>query len=157
MQDAPSSAEFRPIKDGEIQTVAEILQPFANQAILLWRNSEDILAHKDSFFVVTLNGAIAGCVAVHDYGNGLFELRSLAVEETFQGLGLGSFLVNGVIDTCKKRNAVTLFALTRKVVFFEKHGFVQESMDNFPEKVWKDCQLCSKRTCCDEKALAIRY
>lgn len=155
-ENTPSYA-FRHIRDGEYEAVAGILQHYASQEILLWRNAEDILAHKESFFVVADDTRIFGCVAIHDYGKGLFELRSLAVEQAWQSQGLGSFLVNGVIEYCKKREAKTLFALTRQVTFFERLGFIREPMANFPEKVWKDCQLCRKRDCCDETALAIRY
>ncbi len=148
---------IRKMQEGECHQIADILLFYANQAVLLWRTPEDILAHKDNFFVAQARDEIIGCVALQDYGDGLYELRSLAVKEGHGGLGLGSSLVRAVVQEAGKRRGRELFALTKKVDFFRKLGFGIEPKERFPQKVWKDCQLCNKRDHCDETAVAVRF
>ncbi len=148
---------FRKMNSDEAGAIAAILQHFATKAVLLWRTTEDILAHEHSFFVAESDGDVMGCVALHDYGNGLYELRSLAVREDCQGFGLGGFLVRELVAESQRIGATALFALTKKTDFFSKMGFVIEEIDQFPEKIWKDCQLCPKRDRCDETPVVIRF
>lgn len=149
--------KVRPMHGAESQAVAAILQYYASQEILLWRTPEDILEHKESFHVAVLSDEVVGCVALQDYGRGLYELRSLAVKKGCQGKGIGSELVRYLVDEARRINARELFALTGKVRFFQHLGFRLEQRDNFPQKVWRDCQNCRKRDCCDETAVAVQF
>ena len=76
------------MKKTEAEDVAEILLYYASRAVLLWRTAEDILKHQKNFYVALENDQIIGCVAIEDYYNGLYELRSLAVANHFNGKGV---------------------------------------------------------------------
>lgn len=135
--------------------VAALLQHYAAREILLWRTPEDILAHAQDFLVTEDDNGITGCVALHDYGSGLYEIRSLAVTPAQTGRGLGGALVGGCIDRARARGGNEVFALTRQVDFFVHLGFRQVDRERFPDKVWRDCRLCPHRDCCDETAVAL--
>ncbi len=147
----------RPLRESECGEVAAILQYYASREVLLWRTQADILAHAESFFVAEESGRLAGCVALQNYRGGLYELRSLAVREGAAGRGIGTALVQGVIAEARRRGARQLFALTTRTGFFRKNGFKPVNREQFPQKVWKDCQLCPRRDCCDEVAVTICF
>ncbi|MGY5865130.1 MAG: GNAT family N-acetyltransferase [Candidatus Thorarchaeota archaeon] len=61
-------------------------------------------------------------------------LRSLAVHPDFQGNGLGSRLVNSIIEVAKGRGINRLFLLTDTAEdFFKKKGFKTVSRDQVPD------------------------
>lgn len=61
-------------------------------------------------------------------------LRSLAVHPDFQGTGLGSQLVNRIIEVAKRKGITRLFLLTDTAEeYFKKKGFVNVSRDKVPE------------------------
>ena len=148
-----SEFKIRKMKSEEAEKVADILLYYASRAVLLWRRTEDILEHRENFFVAEQGQQIIGCVALEDYGNGLYELRSLAVHHDCQAKGIGSSLVKGIIDECHLRKAESLFALTKQKEFFFKLGFELTEREFFPQKVWNDCILCHKKHACDEEAV----
>ncbi len=139
----------------EVAAVAATLQYYASRAVLLWREPEEILAHLDSFLVAADQESVRGCVALQDFGNGLYEVRSLAVHHEYTGRGIGAALVQGSIAKARGQQAREVFALTKKVAFFQRFGFRLEAKERFPQKVWRDCQKCPKREHCDETAVAI--
>ena len=55
----------------------------------------------------------------------------------------------------ERRRVPTLFALTRKVAFFERFVFRVTERDMFPEKVWHDCSQCPLINNCDETAMVL--
>ncbi len=143
----------RPITAADCQTVSDIIGHFASQAILLWRTPDDVARHVDSFLLAELEGEPIGCVALQDYANGLFELRSLAVRQEYWGQGIGSILIDAACRLAIERNGHRIFALTKRSGLFVANGFHVTSKDDFPQKVWNDCKLCPKRDHCIEVAV----
>lgn len=82
-----------------------------------------IADHVGSALVARDNGTIIGCAAVEVYGAaGL--LRSVAVEESRRGTGLGRRLTAAVLDLARRRGVRTLYLLTTTADgFFPKFGF----------------------------------
>jgi amino-acid N-acetyltransferase len=61
-------------------------------------------------------------------------LRSLAVHPDFQGMGLGSRLVDSMIEKAKGMGFNQLFLLTDTAeIYFKKKGFVTVMRDKVPE------------------------
>jgi argininosuccinate lyase/amino-acid N-acetyltransferase len=46
-----------------------------------------------------------------------------------------------------------VLTLTRAAYLFEKLGFQEKAIEEFPLKVRRDCRPCPFRHCCDEVAL----
>ena len=148
--------KIRKMRHSEVEAVAEILLYYASRAVLLWRTPEDILAHSNNFFVAEGNDRIIGCVAIQDYGNGLYELRSLAVHHNLMTRGIGTELVKAIINECQARDGNSLFALTKQKDFFTRLNFELTEREFFPQKVWNDCMLCHKKDACDEEAVVYK-
>ena len=98
---------------------------------------------------------LVACVSLLYYSETLAEVRSLAVADKVKGQGWGSGIVKAIIAQARHKQVPTLFALTRAVPFFQKVGFTISSKELFPEKVWRDCQICPLLHNCDETAVVL--
>jgi amino-acid N-acetyltransferase len=66
-------------------------------------------------------------------------------------------LVNACLEEAKVLRIPTIFCLTYKPGFFEKHGFRQVDKMELPKKVWSECFRCPKFPDCDEVALVFSF
>lgn len=107
----------------------------------------------DTFVVAELDGVIVGCGSLCKLGKDLVEIRSLGMTEGYKGLGIGSKLVDKLIEQAKEQGLTKVMALTYAVDFFVKNGFSVVEKEIFPEKVWTDCVNCPKQHNCDEIAV----
>jgi amino-acid N-acetyltransferase len=137
----------------DIGDIQNLLAIYAAEMLLLPRTCEDIEAHLENFTIVEVDGRFSGCVALRDFGNNLYEVRSIAILPQFVNKRLGSALVNYVIAQLKQKPSFRLFALTYRSDFFLRLGFKLVNKDMFPEKIWSDCSVCPKKDNCDEEAV----
>lgn len=144
---------FRKALRKDVDDILELLRPFVEKQIVLPRNTDDIAANIDSFEVAEWNGYLIACGALQNFGGGLFEIRSLVVHPQFSGLGIGSELIDLMINHVKAMNGKKVFTLTLRPGLFLRFGFEKVDKNMFPEKVWKDCSQCDKKESCDEIAL----
>ena len=100
---------------------------------------DGIELHMEDFLIVRHPEAVAGpeflvgSVGLEIYGEAAL-LRSLAVHPDFQGTGLGTRLVNNIIEVAKGKDITHLFLLTDTAEdFFKKRGFVVVTRDKVPE------------------------
>ena len=110
----------------------------------------------DDWFVVDVDDQIVGCASLLSYTSELAEVRSLAIHDEVKGNGWGAAILQALISEARRRNIPTLFALTRAVPFFQRAGFVVSDMDHFPQKVWRDCDICPVREECDETPVVLQ-
>ncbi len=120
--------------------------------LLLPRTLADIYQHIRDFTVMRDRDRVVGCCALRIYWRDLAELRSLAVDPAYQGLGLGSRLVLACIGEATELGIKRLFTLSYSGGFFEKLGFQPIEKSRLPQKVWADCLKCAKLPTCDETA-----
>ena len=89
-------------------------------------------------------------------GDPLPTVRSLAVDQRFGRMGLGTALVSRLIDEAADRGLNRVMALTYVPEFFHTLGFQTVPKATLPEKVWGICVKCYKFYNCDEIAV-LRY
>jgi len=73
------------------------------------------------------DGAVAGCGALHVMWEDLAEIRTLAVDESRRGSGIGHIIVDELLDRGRQLGVARVFVLTFAVSFFERHGFTEIS------------------------------
>jgi amino-acid N-acetyltransferase len=105
------------------------------------------------FVVAESEGHVIGCGSLCQLGSDLVEIRSLGISEGYKGQGIGSMLVDTLLEEAKRRELPKVMALTYEVSFFIKNGFAVVEKEIFPEKVWTDCIHCKKQHACDEIAV----
>ncbi len=153
---------IRPTTFDDVPAILVLIAQNARKGGLLPRGEASIRAHINNFLVACISERdgepraeerIVGCGSLLPMNTTLVELRSLAVDETIRGAGIGQKLVAALIEEARKRKFGTIFALTRAVSFFEKCGFAVAPKEFFPEKVWNDCVACPMLENCDEVAV----
>lgn len=98
-------------------------------------------------------GEIVGCGALHIVWEDLAEIRSLAVQTSCQGRGIGTRLVETLLEESKAMGVKKVFVLTFRPVLFERLGFEQMEKSLLPHKIWADCIRCTRFPECGEIAL----
>ncbi|TVY00507.1 N-acetyltransferase [Cohnella terricola] len=137
----------------DVEALFELIKGYAEKGIMLPRSREALTRSIDTFIVAEDEGRLIGCGSLCQLGSDLVEIRSLGIAEGYKGQGIGSRLVDALIEEAKIQGIPKVMALTYEAAFFQKNGFVIVEKEIFPEKVWTDCVNCPKQHCCDEIAV----
>ena len=152
----PDGIVFRHAVPEDVPAIHELVCLYAKERLLLPRPPEDILEKIGNFHILELNGKPVGCAALRNYGNSLYEIRSLAVRREYLNRRFGSRMVEGLLRLLRdKGEPARVFALTYRDRFFIQHGFRIVDKKMFPEKIWSDCVVCPKKDRCDEIAVLL--
>jgi amino-acid N-acetyltransferase len=73
------------------------------------------------------DGAVVGCGALHVMWEDLAEIRTVAVEESRRGEGIGHLIVDELLSRGRQLGVARVFVLTFAVSFFASHGFTEIS------------------------------
>ena len=65
------------------------------------------------------DGVVAGCGALHVLWEDLAELRTVAVDESRRGEGIGHLIVDDLLDRARRVGVSRVFVLTFAVSFFD--------------------------------------
>ena len=103
--------------------VAQFIKPFVEDGKLLPRTYHEFEELIDTMYVAEREGKIVGCAALEIYSRKLAEVRSLAVDPSVQGMGVGKRLVEACIDLARERNVLEVMAITSSDGFFMACGF----------------------------------
>ena len=146
---------MREASECDVESIWGLLAEYSKKRLLLPRTREEIRQRLPAFIIAELDGSFAGCVALRDFGGGLYEIRSLAVPEGLNGSGIGTALVNEAVSRLKTSAPCRVFALTYRAKLFKRAGFKIVDKSLFPQKIWSDCSLCPKKESCDETAVLL--
>lgn len=139
----------------DVSQMGDLVNSFAQRGEMLPRTLGELYETLRDFFVVRQEGAVVACAALHVTWDDLAEVRSLAVREDSQALGLGSLLVKACVAEARSLGLKRVLALTMKPAFFEKLGFSQADVMTLSRKVWNECYRCPKFASCDEIAMVL--
>jgi amino-acid N-acetyltransferase len=150
---SPLFASIRPAKMGDIKVIYHLLRGFAEKGLLLGRSISSLYDQLRDFVVYEDEQGVQGVCSLHICWDNLAEIRSLAVQEPFQGQGLGRALVQTCLQEAQRFGITKVFTLTYQGNFFQKLDFVPIEKSELPHKIWSDCLQCPKFPDCDEEAL----
>ena len=153
-----SQITIRPPHPDEADALAALVNRFAAQHVMLPRDVADIRATLPNWLVAVERNAagaeqIVGCGSLVALTETLVEVRSLAVEASQHGKGVGSALVHSLVELAREREFAQVCALTLREAFFERLGFRLVNRWSISPKVWQACIYCSKFHRCDEVAV----
>ena len=153
-----SQTTTRPPHAEEADALAALVNRFAAQHVMLPRDAAEIRATLPDWLVaVERNTAgaeqIVGCGSLVALTETLVEVRSLAVEASQHGKGVGSALVRSLVELAREREFAQVCALTLREEFFQRLGFRLVNRWSISPKVWQACIYCSKFHRCDEVAV----
>lgn len=152
---AAVNSVVRPAAIGDVPEIHHLVENYAAQGNLLPRPMNELYRHLRDFFVIEVNGRLAGCAALEIFTEDLGEIRSLVVDDQFKRRGFGGVLVERLLDEANAIGLRRIMALTYVPEFFHKLGFETVRKETLPEKVWGICVKCYKFNNCDEVAVLL--
>jgi amino-acid N-acetyltransferase len=139
----------------DVQHIHAIIQPYADEGVLLPRSKAELSENVRDFVVAEKDGQVIGCGALHLYGTHLAEIRSIAVTPQSKGLGIGRLLVDALMEESRRHSVRCVCLFTRTPGFFAHLGFAVAQRQHLPDKIYKECVHCPKLTDCDEIAMVM--
>ncbi len=101
-----------------------LIDEYVADGTLLPRTETYIAQNAHHFIVAEEGGRLVGCVHLDEYAPSLAEVRSLAVDPSMRGSGVGRALVQATEQLARRRDCATLFAVSNDEAFFQRFGFV---------------------------------
>ncbi|WP_258724447.1 amino-acid N-acetyltransferase [Cellulomonas sp. NS3] len=123
----------RPARPADVRAIRDLVEPYASERILLAKEWVGYYEAVQEFVVAeaaapagTAPGepaAVVGCGALHVMWQDLAEIRTLAVDRSWRGRGVGHALLDALVERARDLGLRRLFCLTFEVDFFAAHGF----------------------------------
>jgi amino-acid N-acetyltransferase len=147
--------EIRKARIHDVKAIHRLIAEQAERGQILPRALSEIYGQLRDF-IVSANpstNAIEGCGALQIVWEDLAEIRSLAVATACQNKGLGTRLIEVLMEEGREMGVTRVFVLTYRPRLFERLGFSHMEKSDLPHKIWADCIKCTKFPECDELAL----
>lgn len=126
--------DVRPALPRDVPALLQLLEPLAEQGVLVHRPREVLENDIESFRVLERDGLVLACAAFYPFvGDGTAELACLAVHPDHQGHGRGEAMLRAVEREAKELGLGSLFVLTTQSHhFFQQHEFVPAPTSALP-------------------------
>ena len=145
---------LRPAGLADVDAMAEMINRFAARGVMLPKSTAELCRHFREYVVLAgPDGRVVACAGLRVYSRELAEIVGLAVDEPWQGRGLGSRLVAHLVEEARRIGVRRVFAMAVRPEFFEALAFRRIPREWLPEKVAGDCRSCARRSGCGEVAL----
>jgi amino-acid N-acetyltransferase len=137
----------------DVPGIAELINGYAQNGIMLPRPISQLYDNLRDYYVIEIEGKIAGCGALHVTWSDLAEIRGLALKEDIKGKGYGRRLVEKFLNEAVELGVKKVFALTYQTDFFKRMGFIEINKTELPQKIWNECVNCIHFPDCNEIAM----
>jgi amino-acid N-acetyltransferase len=114
----------RRARTSDVPAIKQLVDTYAGK-ILLEKNLVTLYEAVQEFWVAELDGKVVGCGALHVFWSDLGEIRTVAVDPTTTGHGVGHAIVKRLLDVARELQLKRIFVLTFETEFFGKHGFTE--------------------------------
>ena len=143
--------------EADVKAIVALNNQFSADGLTLPRTEDFVAQHLGDYRIVRgPDGALWGQVALDEYSPSLSELVSLAVAPAAQGKGLGRHLINAAVDLANRHGYPELFAVSLADTLFLGAGFMQSSIDRYPEKIWRYRAISRSELSIGKKFLFVR-
>ena len=140
----------------DIQKMQDLVLKDVENGNILDRDKNEMATTIRSYLAIKDNENIIGFVALHIHTTQLAEIRSLIVDESYRGQGIGKKLIQNSIDEANSLGLDRVLVLTYQQKLFEQFNFEVIQKEYIPEtKIWADCIKCKHFPVCDEIALML--
>lgn len=139
----------------DVKSIHRLIAEQAQSGHILARAMSELYSQVKDFIVSEDDGSeeIVGCGALQIVWEDLAEIRSLAVQTEYQGKGVGTALIEALLEESGQMGVSKVFVLTYRPELFQRLGFALMDKSLLPHKIWADCIRCTKFPECDEIAL----
>ncbi len=153
----------------DVEEILELVNGFAASNLMLPRGPQYLYENIRDFVIAIDRNApvyslmetkevfhlLMACGSLHVLWEDIAEIRALAIHPDYQHMGLGSKLVEVMIEEAEQLGIRRLFTFTMTEDFFKTLGFRRQNREEFPSKVWGECSRCPKYFHCDEVGMVL--
>jgi amino-acid N-acetyltransferase len=123
-QPAPAEYVIRRARTADVRAIRRLVDAYSADRILLSKEMVTLYEDIQEFWVATReDGEVLGCGALHVMWEDLAEVRTLATDPSYTGRGVGTALLDRLLDVACDLGVSRVFCLTFEVDFFTRHGF----------------------------------
>ena len=148
----------------DVQEILDLINGYAAADVMLPRGPQYLYENIRDFVIASDRNVpvysmmetreelhlIVACGTLHVLWDDIAEIRALAIHPDYQHLGLGSKLVDYLIDDARQLGIKRLYTFTLTEQFFRTLGFKRQKREELPPKMWGECSRCPKYFKCDE-------
>lgn len=109
----------------DVREMKSLIDPYVPSRKLLIKSLVTLYEDVQEFLVATEDERVVACGALHVLWDDLAEIRTLAVSESYLRRGLGSMILESLVERARSLGLQRLFCLTFETEFFGSHGFVE--------------------------------
>jgi amino-acid N-acetyltransferase len=142
----------------DVNGMFRIINHYAEKQRMLPKTHLQLYENLRDYSVATEGSApnrLVGCGALHIYWENLAEIRALAVAPENANRGIGTYLVELLLNEAREMQIEQVFLFTYEPGFFSRFGFIQVEHRTMPLKVYNECFHCPKFNKCDELAMVL--
>jgi amino-acid N-acetyltransferase len=114
----------RRARTSDVRAMKALVDQYAGK-VLLAKQLVTLYEDVQEFWVAEQGGEVLGCGALHVLWEDLAEIRTVAVQPTAAGRGIGHAVVSQLIAVARDLGLSRIFVLTFETAFFTRHGFVE--------------------------------
>ena len=127
MTESSHGVVVRRARTSDVPAIKQLVDTYAGR-ILLEKNLVTLYEAVQEFWVAEHPdhaGRVVGCGALHVLWEDLGEIRTVAVDPSVTGQGIGHAIVNRLLEVARELQLQRLFVLTFETEFFGRHGFTE--------------------------------
>ena len=131
---------IRPARTSDVSVIRKLIDSNVESGRLLGKATVTLYEGVQEFCVAELaaDATAGGCGALHVMWEDLAEIRTVAVREDCQGLGIGHAIVDTLLERARAVGVSRVFCLTFAVDFFRRHGFQSISGTPVAAEVYRE-------------------
>jgi amino-acid N-acetyltransferase len=142
----------------DVNEMFRIINYYAEKQLMLPKTQLQLYENLRDYSIVTDESdpsQILACGALHIYWENLAEIRAVAVAPGITRRGIGTVLVEQLLNEAREMKIEQVFVFTYEPKFFGRFGFIQVEHSTMPLKVYNECFHCPKFNKCDELAMVL--
>ena len=116
---------IRPARTADVREIRTLIDAYSADGSLLSKATVTIFEGIQEFLVATDGERVIGCGALHVMWEDLAEVRTLAVVPDRANEGIGSQMLQHLLEKARVLGTRRVFCLTFKKDFFGHHGFIE--------------------------------
>lgn len=144
---------LRPATPADTDAIHALIVSHLAEGHLLPRALEEIGAHVHRFLVATRGDRVVACAELAPLSRAVGEVRSLVVSRDARRLGVGTDMIDALVQRATTAGFDTLCAFTHAPAYFVQLGFSIVPHVWLPEKIVTDCHSCPQFRRCGQYAV----
>jgi amino-acid N-acetyltransferase len=149
---------IRKARLSDVSDMYRIVNYYAERQLMLPKTQLQLYENLRDYSVAidpSVSNQLQGCGALHIYWENLAEIRAIAMAPGETRKGIGTLLVNQLLNEAREMQIEQVFLFTYEPKFFNSFGFIQVEHSAMPLKVYNECFHCPKFNKCDEVAMVL--